>query len=127
MSRPLTYRAIATLTEMGLVRSAGEESGDGGPTRMVWVLTPTGRASLRRWLTEPVSHPRDVRSELLLKIVVSDLMGVDRDGLVTAQLERFETHRAARLGELRDDPDDPVRLWRVEFAQAAIAFLNSVR
>lgn len=94
---------------------------------MVWVLTPTGRASLRRWLTEPVSHPRDVRSELLLKLVVSDLMGVGRDGLVTAQLERFETHRAARLGELRDDPDDPVRLWRVEFAQAAIAFLNSVR
>ncbi len=126
MSRPLTYRAITTLTEMGLVRVVGEESGQGGPTRSVVALTPKGRAALRRWLAEPVSHPRDVRSELLLKVVVSDLMGVDRSGLVTGQLERFETHRTARLIALEEDPTDPVRLWRVEFAQAAITFLNSL-
>ncbi len=127
MSRPLTYRAIATLHEMGMIRSAGEESSEGGPTRVVWILTPKGRAALRRWLAEPVSHPRDVRSELLLKIVVCDLMGIDRDGLVADQLERFELQRAARLDELIDAPTDPVRVWRVEFADAALAFLRAVR
>jgi DNA-binding PadR family transcriptional regulator len=127
MSRPLTYRAIATLTEMGLVRPAGEESGQGGPTRTALCLTPKGRAALRGWLLAPVSHPRDVRSELLLKIVVCELMDLDRDALITAQVERFEAHLVARLGELADDPTDPVRIWRVEFAQAALAFLNALQ
>jgi DNA-binding PadR family transcriptional regulator len=125
MSRPLTYRAIGTLTEMGFVRLAGEESGQ-GPVRSLLVLTPKGRAALRRWLDEPVAHPRDVRSELLLKIVVCGLMGRDPEPLVSAQLARFEAHRAAREVDLADDPLDPVRLWRVEFAEASIAFLNTI-
>ncbi len=127
MSRPLTYRAIATLTDMGLVRASGEEAGHGGPTRTVVALTPKGRKALRIWLTLPVSHPRDVRSELLLKIVVCDLMGLDRDQLVSAQLTQFEVHLANRSADLAEHPGDPVRLWRVEFAQAAIAFLDALR
>lgn len=62
----------------------------------------------------------------MLKVVVCDLMEVDRGALVTAQLERFEAHRAARLGELADASMDPVRLWRVKFADAAIAFLHAL-
>lgn len=126
LSRPLTYRAITTLTDLGLVKPVNEEPGDGGPTRTVVGLTAKGRSALKRWLDEPVLHPRDVRSELLLKIVVRDQMGLGLDPLVPAQLGLFERHVASRRAELAEDPGDPVALWRVEFAEAAVRFVRAV-
>ena len=126
LSRPLTYRAITTLTDHGLVKPVTEEPGNGGPTRTVVGLTPKGRTALKRWLDEPVVHPRDVRSELLLKIVVRQQMGLARDPLVSAQIALFERHVASRATELASDPGDPVRIWRVEFAEAAVRFVRSV-
>ena len=82
LSRPLTYRAIGTVMDRGLIRPTGEERGHAGPNRTVLSLTPKGRSMLKGWLAAPVSHPRDVRSELLLKIVLCDDMGVDRQALV---------------------------------------------
>ncbi len=126
LSRPLTYRAIGTVMAMGLIRPTGEEPGHAGPNRTVLALTPKGRAWLRRWLTEPVSHPRDVRNELLLKIVLSDDMGLGRDALVAKQLTLFRAHATERQREAEKLGSDPVALWRVEFATAAVRFLGSL-
>lgn len=129
LSRPLTYRALSTLTDMALIRPAGEEPGTAGPNRTLLVLTPKGRASLRGWLRSPVDHPREVRTDLLLKIVIADSMGVSREQLIERQLAAFESHRGIRLAEMIPGPDgviDPVAQWRFEFAEAAVRFLKSL-
>jgi DNA-binding PadR family transcriptional regulator len=127
LSRPLTYRAISTLTESGMIRAAGQEPGDAGPNRTLLALTPKGRAALKKWLQTPVAHPRDVRGELLLKVIVADLTGTDRAALVDRQLAVFEAQRAARIAELgAQTVDDPVGLWRFEFADAAVRFLTKL-
>lgn len=128
LSRPLTYRALSQLTEMGLIRAVAEEAGASGPNRTLLALTPKGKRALLAWLQEPVGHPRDVRGELLLKLVVADLMGVDRSELVQRQRALFEAQQAARAAELRtqEGRGDPVVRWRYEFVGAAVRFLTSI-
>lgn len=129
LSRPLTYRALNTLLEQGMVRPAGEEPGTAGPNRTLLALTPKGRTALKNWLATPVGHPRDVRGELLLKIVICDSMGLDRSVLIERQLAAFEIQRAARASEKAPDDEgfvDPVRVWRFEFVDAAVRFLQSL-
>ncbi len=129
LSRPLTYRALNTLLEQGLVRPAREEPGTAGPNRTILALTPKGRSALRSWLATPVGHPRDVRGELLLKIVISDSIGLDRSVLIERQLAEFEKQRAARTSEKAPDDNglvDPVSVWRYEFVDAAVRFLRSL-
>jgi hypothetical protein len=71
-----------------------------------------------------VTHLRDLRSELLLKLVIADVCGID----VTAMLDRQRAH-VADLSEAIDaqigaDPADIVALWRGESSQAALRFLD---
>ena len=68
--RPLVYRAIDHLLEIGFAESRFVEPGDQGPHRTVIAPTRVGRARLRRWLDEPVEHPRDVRATLLVKLAL---------------------------------------------------------
>lgn len=124
LSRPLTYRALATLEAEGLVRPVSEERGDAGPNRTLLAITPAGRARLRRWVREPVTHLRDLRSELLLKIVVSDTLGIDRLPLVASQRARLEHQCRESAATVAAAPDDPVALWRAESAEAALRFLD---
>jgi DNA-binding PadR family transcriptional regulator len=85
LSRALTYRSLDQLVERGLVRSVGEEPGIAGGNRTVLAATRAGRAELRRWLATPVPHLRDLRSELLLKLVVAERCGVDVGGMLERQ------------------------------------------
>jgi DNA-binding PadR family transcriptional regulator len=124
LSRPLVYRALNQLQDMNFVRAAGEEPGHAGPNRTVLVLTPKGRGALRSWLAEPVSHPRDVRTELLLKIVIGESMDIDGTVLLERQRTVFDTQVRARRAELAKGPSDAVDLWRVEFADAALRFVS---
>lgn len=124
LSRPLTYRALATLGAEGLVRPVTEEPGDAGPSRTLLAITPAGRKRLRRWVHEPVAHLRDLRSELLLKLVVCDVLGIDRAPLVHAQQARLEQQRGELASAVAGRPEDPVALWRAESAEAALRFLG---
>ncbi len=129
LSRPLSYRALTTLTDLDLIKPVAEEPGVAGPNRTLLALTPKGRTALRRWLGEPVNNLRDVRGELLAKIVITDLMGLDRSALISRQLAVFSAQsalRSAALATNEQGPDDPVALWRVQFADAAIRFLSSL-
>ena len=74
LSRPLTYRALDQLTQRGLVEPVGEERGRAGGNRTILAPTAQGRARLRRWLRQPVEHLRDVRSELLVKLILCELL-----------------------------------------------------
>src|SRR4051794_29966186 len=67
VSRPLVYRAIAVLRELGYIVERGSSPSSTGPQRMLLAPTPRGRQALRRWLARPSAHVRDLRSELLVK------------------------------------------------------------
>ena len=85
LGRPLVYRALELLEERGLIEPAGSERGVRGPNRTVFRATPDGREALAAWLEEPVEHVRDVRSLLLLKLVLIDRAALDRAPLLRAQ------------------------------------------
>ena len=122
LSRALTYRALEQLTARGYVRAVGEEPGIAGGNRTILTATRLGRARLRTWLATPVTHLRDVRSELLLKLVVADLCGVD----VTDMLHSQRAHIAELAVAIAEqaDADDLVAIWRGESADAALRFLD---
>ncbi|HYN33289.1 MAG TPA: hypothetical protein VES40_11740 [Ilumatobacteraceae bacterium] len=130
LSRPLTYRSLDQLVERGLVEAVGSEPGDAGPTRTILSATRTGRARLRRWVRTPVEHLRDLRSELLLKIVIADRCDIAIDDMLRAQRARLEAQRSS-LSAAAFDADgtvtDTVALWRFEASQAGLRFLAQPR
>ena len=134
LSRALTYRSLDQLAARGLVHAVGEERGIAGGTRTILAATRSGRSQLREWLATPVEHLRDLRSELLLKLVIADRWGID----VTPMIQRQRAHVAALAAALADqtgadDADvslhrvDVVTLWRSETSQAALRFLDRLQ
>lgn len=127
LSRPLTYRAIDQLVERGLVAPVKSEPGESGPNRTVLAATREGRARLRQWLRSPVAHLRDLRSELLLKLVLAERCDVDVGSMLVDQRHRLEEH-AATLAATAFTGDgrvaDTVSLWRYEAARAGLRFLS---
>jgi PadR family transcriptional regulator AphA len=87
LGRPLVYRALELLEARGLVEPTGSERGTRGPNRTVFRATDEGREVLGRWLSEPVAHVRDVRSLLLLKLILIERARLDREPLLHAQRE----------------------------------------
>lgn len=123
MSRPLTYRALEQLASRGLVEQVAVEPGKAGGLRSVMAPTPTGRRALEAWLESPVAHVRDLRSELLVKLVLLDLLGRSPAALLTAQ-RRMVAEAAAALEAAATAPSDAVSVWRAESAAAAIRVID---
>lgn len=125
--RPVVYRALGRLRDAGLIRETGTEPSTTGPARTLVEVTAEGDAAAEAWLTRPVAHIRDVRSELLLKLALLDRAGIDATGLLVAQRRTLEPIVAA-LGEARDRAegfDRTLASWRYESALATLAFLNA--
>lgn len=123
VTRPLVYRALERLEALGLVEPRRTEPG-AGPPRTVYGATRHGRAALRTWLETPVAHLRDVRSALLLKLVLLERLGRDRAPLVRAQRQAFAP-LLERL-DARPEPDRVTALWRHHSAAAAAGFLDAL-
>src|SRR4051812_25125180 len=123
LSRALTYRAVDGLLTRELVAHHGAESG-GGPTRQVLSATPRGRRAVDRWLGTPIAHMRDVRTELLLKLVLGQRRGRDPRPLLRAQREAFAPHEAALRSARRRAAADDVDHWRYESSVAVRRFLD---
>jgi hypothetical protein len=106
----------------------GEEPGIAGGNRTILAATRSGRARLRKWLNTPVGHLRDLRSELLLKLIIADLCDIDIAGMLDEQYEHIEQLATAIGGQIdQDDSVDVVALWRRELSQAALRFLDQLR
>ncbi|MGH9039431.1 MAG: PadR family transcriptional regulator [Acidimicrobiia bacterium] len=125
IQRPLIYRAMNRLESQGLIRPHATEPGAGGPQRTVYRLERRGRTALRRWLRTPVNHLRDVRTELLLKLVLGRRLGIDQRQLVLDQQATFAPYFAA-LAQAASGSADPVRLWRHESSQAVARLLEGL-
>ena len=124
LTRQLVYRALERLDALGLAEPRRTEPGDAGPPRTVYGATRRGRAMLRAWLDTPVTHLRDVRSALLLKLVLLERLGLERGPLVRAQRTAFEP----QIDRLHDVPttEEVITLWRHHSAAAAAAFLDEL-
>lgn len=125
LSRPLTYRSLEQLTTRGYIHAIGEEPGIAGGNRTILTATRVGRAQLRKWLHTPVVHLRDLRSELLLKLIIADVCDID----LTDMLDRQRAHiddMAATLAAKVDESGgtDVVAVWRSELSLAALRFLD---
>jgi DNA-binding PadR family transcriptional regulator len=124
LSRALTYRSLDQLTIRSYIQPVGEEPGIAGGNRTILTATRTGRAQLREWLATPVVHLRDLRSELLLKLVIADICNID----ITRMLETQRAHVSAMAEVIRAqidrEPGDVVSLWRSESSDAALRFLD---
>jgi DNA-binding PadR family transcriptional regulator len=126
--RPLVYRAIDHLLEIGLAEPRFVEPGDQGPQRTVLAATRAGRARVRRWLDEPVAHPRDVRSVLLVKLALRVRRGESLAPLVRKQLDVFEdVHDGLQRRRHHGHGVEHLELqWRYEANEAIRRFLQEL-
>ena len=121
--RPLTYRALDRLVEAGLAAAVHTEPGVAGPERIIHRITPAGKRRLKRWLTEPVQHIRDMRIEFQLKLTLLSRSGQSPLPLVQAQRVVLQPTLAA-LDSTTEHPPDHVELWRQHNAAATDDYLR---
>lgn len=119
LTRPLTYRALEQLQAHGYVAERGESPGIAGGNKTVLAITRAGRAAFRAWLNTPVPHLRDLRSELLLKLVLADRCGIDVTAMLVQQRKIVKSMVASH-----ETGGDVVAVWRHEAAEAALRFLD---
>ncbi len=129
IGRPVVYRSLDLLAARGLIEPAGREPGRRGPHRTVYRATEAGRAAFERWLREPVRRVRDVRSLLLLKLVLGARSGVDPAAMLAAQratlvagVEALERRLAASAGT-----EAVLIRFRLESTRAVLRFLDGLR
>lgn len=93
-----------------------------GPRRVIHHITATGHRRLRRWLSEPVEHLRDLRIEFLLKLALIKRSGDSPIEVIRNQKVALEPTLNA-LDHSGADPGDHVELWRRHNAAAAAAYI----
>ena len=122
------YRAVPRLELLGLIRTTGKEQTSQGPARSLLKATPAGRAAVRAWLSTPVDHPRDVRTELMAKLALLDRAGSDSLVLLQAQLARLLPVAAALDDQLRAATgfERTLLLWRQKAMTANMRFLRDL-
>ena len=76
-----------------MIRPAGTVPSQTGPQRTILEVTPEGVLAVAEWLSQPVSHVRDARSLLMLKLLFLSRREADLAPLLTAQRAQF------RLGD----------------------------
>jgi DNA-binding PadR family transcriptional regulator len=128
LRRPLVYRALETLEQMGLIHAVGTSPSSTGPQRTILEPTAAGRGAFDEWLSQPIVHVRDARSLLMLKLLFLSRRGYPLEPLLLAQRDEF-SRRAASLGQAAHDADGFARallLWRLENTTAAIRFTETM-
>ena len=126
--KPVVYRALQRLEQLGLVRATQQPSSR-GPVRSLVTATGAGQRAAAAWLTQPAGHNRDVRSELLVKLALLDRSGGAVQPLLAAQREQLLPVAEALRERLAAATgfDRTLILWRCEMMAATLRFLDSVQ
>jgi DNA-binding PadR family transcriptional regulator len=120
LSRQLVYRAIDTLEADGLVKRAKPKDG-GGADKVIISPTAKGKSHITAWLNQPVEHLRDVRTELVVKMMLRERAGLSAQSFLAAQRDAL----TPVLQSIESSPSDtPVNMWRRESASAVKRFLT---
>ena len=83
------YRELTRLRDRGHIQGR-EVVQSGKPNKLVYTLTPEGRAALRHWAARP-SVPASIKDDLLVRLYALD--SVDIEPLRTDLMARLEHHR----------------------------------
>jgi DNA-binding PadR family transcriptional regulator len=128
LRRPLVYRALETLQRSGLLLPVGKQPSPSGPRRTVLEATPAGEAAVNRWLSVPVSHVRDARSLLMLKLLFLTRRQADLEPLLSAQREQFAlaAKSLSAAAERAAGFDRALLLWRLGSTTAAVHFTEAM-
>jgi DNA-binding PadR family transcriptional regulator len=128
LTRPLTYRALEQLQIHGYVEKSGEEAGLAGGNRTLLTITKPGRTIFRTWINTPVVHLRDMRSELLLKLILADECGINLTEMLKTQRKNIKTLQRNIESSLENsNKNDAVLVWRREIAEATLRFIDSLK
>jgi DNA-binding PadR family transcriptional regulator len=127
--KPVVYRALQRLEHLGLIDATEQQPSSQGPVRSPVEITRAGRKQATAWLSLPVAHNRDVRSELLLKLALLDRSGGDPRPLVAAQREQMVAVAGALQDRLAASAgfDRTLALWRYETVSATLRFLDALQ
>ena len=127
-SRPLVYRALETLTDQGLIRPARSEASTEGPVRTVFRPTPSGRRAIARWLATPVEHVRDIRSELMVKLLLHERTATSPQTLLERQAEILAALETTSLDQALDafGFERTLALWRLSSTREARRFVDDL-
>ena len=106
----------------GFVKRASRKSGDGGD-RVILSPTTAGKKKARAWLDEPINHVRDVRTELLVKLILRGRAGLSNTEFVAEQRRRFMDVLDALTSNRSHDLVD---VWRAESARSVMRFLEEL-
>jgi DNA-binding PadR family transcriptional regulator len=128
MRRPLVYRALETLEQREMIRPAGTVPSQTGPQRTILEVSPAGALALSEWLSQPVSHVRDARSLLMLKLLFLNRRQADLAPLLTAQRAQFASHANSLTAALErtEGFDRTLLLWRLHNTTAALQFTDAL-
>jgi DNA-binding PadR family transcriptional regulator len=128
LGRPLVYRSIDILAERGLIEPAGHEPGLRGPNRTIYRTTCAGATALVQWLDEPVEHVRDVRSQLLLKLIFAERIGADATRMLEAQhaTVRDAVEQLERRVHSSSGTEAILLRFRLESTKAVLRFVDGM-
>jgi PadR family transcriptional regulator AphA len=121
-SRPVVYRELALLESHGLLTSRAD-LGARGQAKKTLKLTAVGNKSLDAWLSEPVQHIRDMRTEFLLKVLMREKLEMPIASFVSDQRAAL-ADVISTLGRVREH--SLVNAWRREQARAVVRFLDEL-
>jgi DNA-binding PadR family transcriptional regulator len=128
VQKAVVYRAAERLVQLGLITAASKQSSTLGPARSQLAATPKGDEAARDWLRQPVTHPRDVRFELLVKLALLDRVDSDPRDLLQEQRAQLAPIADALAAEASAATgfDHTLALWRHESVSATLRFLDAL-
>ena len=128
VQKAVAYRAAARLVQLGLITAAEKQPSNLGPARSRLEATSQGEQAARDWLCQPVTHPRDIRSELLVKLALLDRVNSDPDDLLRKQRTQLVPIADALAAEVYGATgfDRTLALWRHESVSATLRFLDGL-
>ena len=126
--KAVAYRSAARLVQLGLITAAEKQPSNLGPARSRLEATSQGEQAARDWLCQPVTHPRDIRSELLVKLALLDRVNSDPDDLLRKQRTQLVPIADALAAEVYGATgfDRTLALWRHESVSATLRFLDGL-
>jgi DNA-binding PadR family transcriptional regulator len=124
----VVYRSLDRLSDLGLIRSVGQEPSTQGPVRLLVEATDAGQAAAVSWQHRPVQHTRDIRSELLVKLALLDRSGADPQDMLVAQQALLVPIAKALRDRMATATgfDRTLLLWRYETTSATVRFLDAL-
>lgn len=103
----MVYHHLKKLERFGWV-TAVTEAEPARPARRLFALSPSGRAELGRWLSEPVARTREIRLDFLVKLYLALLLDpglavrlVEEQRDLCARLVQSLAERLQRGGDVR--------------------------